>query len=101
MTRQDIDVSDIAIGQWKQLCKEYNHCDDTELMTNKIIRAYFLGQIVHFYDNGNYISRYHDLNILVSESEIQTIWRDMTRPSVFVDEDVKRKYNLIMNGGDW
>lgn len=101
MKRQEVIVSGVARGQWKQLCKGYYNCDDTELITNKIIRAYYLGQIVHFYNNGNYITRYHDLNILLSESEIQTIWRDITRPSVFVDEEVKRKYDQVMEVGDW
>ena len=101
MTRQEVIVSGVARGQWKQLCKGYNDCYDTELMTSKITRAYCLGQIVHIYDNGNYITRYYDLNMLVSENEIQTIWREITSPSVFVDENVKRKYDQVMEVGEW
>lgn len=94
-------VSRIAIGQWKQLCRDYGKCNDDELITKKVIRAFTLGQITHIYENGNIIKRYHDLNLLESDGEIQTIWRDSTSPSVFVDERLKLKYDLLMEAGDW
>ena len=101
MKRQEVIVSGVARGQWKQLCKGYYNCDDIQLVEDKIIRAYYLGKIAYIYDNKNYIVRYYDINLLISENEIQTLWRDITSPSVFVDENVKRKYDQVMEVGEW
>ena len=89
-----MEVSQIAVNQWKQLCKRHISTHSS-IVINKIKRAHDLGQVVHIYKDGNRITRYHDLNLLVSCDEIQTIWRDATIPDVEVNEKLKEMYEKV------
>lgn len=87
-----VEVSQIAIRQWKQLCRRHTNTH-MSIVISKIRRAYVLGQVKHIYRNGNKIVRYHDLNLLVADNEVQTIWRDSTTPTVEVNEMLKQAYD--------
>lgn len=71
-------VTGVAIGEWNKNCKIKN----SRYMTiYKILRAYFLGAVSHKFEDGNYIVRYFNINILVSkDGAVLTVWRDNTRP---------------------
>ena len=89
-----MEISQVAISQWKQLCKDHVNTHPS-IVDLKVEKAVVLGQVKHIYRNGNRIIRYHDLNLLVSNNEVQTIWRDSTTPTVNVSEKLKEAYERV------
>ncbi len=88
----EIGVSDIAVNSWKALCRKYTTADD-ETVVYKIVRAWFLGQIIYIFKDDYVVVRYHDLNILANKQEIRAIWRDTSTKKVDVSEDVKSSFD--------
>jgi hypothetical protein len=84
-------VSGVAIGQWNANCKNK---EGRRRTIYKILRAIVMGKVSHVYRTKDYIVRYHDLNILVSNKGIVlSVWRDKTRKQHFVPETFKEQYD--------
>lgn len=90
-------VSGVAKGQYRQLCPFSTEKSEREHVSinYKIRRAVSLGKVVHSYNNGCKIIRYHNLNFLSDNKEIMTIWRDDTTERYDVDKQVKELYDEI------
>jgi hypothetical protein len=84
-------ISGVAIGQWNSLSKKKEGIVRTRY---KINRAVVMGKVSHIYKSKDYIIRYFDLNILVSNmGMVLTIWRDRNTPKHQVHESIKVKYD--------
>lgn len=83
-------ISGVAIGQWNQICKKKEGIRRT---TYKIHRAIVMGKVTLKYPTGDYIVRYHDLNLLVSKAGIvYVVWRDIEAEKHTIKDKVKMKY---------
>lgn len=84
-------ISGVAIGQWNQNCKNKEGIRRTSY---KIHRAIVMGKVSHMYMNGDYIIRYHDLNLLIStDGIVMTVWRDGSTKPHTISQEVKDKYD--------
>lgn len=94
--RESIIISGVAIGQWRNSTKKGLGLKKNEA-EDKIKRAIILGKPVFMYKTGDYIIKYHDLNILVSRDGIVlTIWRHHDKSSyVYTSESSKAKYKSM------
>lgn len=92
-------INGVARGQYKQLCpRSWSKCngDESEL-SYKIRRAVKLGTETYLYRNGCRIIRYHNLNFLIGDNEVMTIWRDYSTPPYDVSEELKVSYQDLKN----
>ncbi|WP_336786915.1 hypothetical protein [Paenibacillus sp. MMO-177] len=86
-------VSGVAIGQWNAICKNK---EGRRRTIYKIARAICVGDVTLIYPSGNYIIRYHDINLLVDVTGcVNTVWRDVSRPVVDVEETIKSNFDHL------
>ncbi|MCY9757740.1 hypothetical protein M5X00_26280 [Paenibacillus alvei] len=84
-------VSGVALGQWNRICKKKEGIRRT---VYKINRAIVMGNVAHVYETKDYIIRYHDMNILVSnKSLVLTVWRDRETDPFTIQEELKAEYD--------
>lgn len=112
---KSITISGVAIGQWRNSTKKGSGLGKAEA-EGKIKLAIILGKPLFMYKTGDYIVKYHDLNILISrEGNVLTIWRHEDKSTYVyasgsvktnlkkkslkeIDHLVLSKHELIVNG---
>lgn len=91
-------ISGVAIGQWNQICKKKEGIRRTKY---KIYRAIVMGKVAHIYASKDYITRYYDMNILVSHTGlVLTVWRDNATEQFKICEKLKAKYDTEITHKD-
>lgn len=86
-------ISGVAIGQWNNICKNK---EGKRRTVYKITRAICVGDITHVFPSRAYIVRYYDLNLLVDHTGcVMTVWRDISRPSVEINEEFKKLFDNL------